>query len=205
MRTLSEINGVAERPGPRSDEGMTLRSALVALLPALMACGGVSPLGNGFSGGTATDSCVSGQHWTAGNSESELMNPGLACRSCHLGQNFMGQNPTGQAEPRKAYFFMGTAFSAPHQEDLCAAEVPTDAVVEILDTNDVVQLTLKVNSAGNFRSMSTTAGVPVPYKARVRVGTKLNAMGGTQTDGDCNSCHTAAGAQSAPGRIFFPL
>jgi hypothetical protein len=169
-----------------------------------MACGGVSPLGGDYSSFGATDACMSGQHWTAGNSESELMNPGLACRSCHLGQNFQNQNPGGQAEPRKAYFFMGTAYPAPHQEDLCASTVPSDAVIEILDTTDVVKLTLPVNAAGNFRSMSTMAGVPVPYKARVRANGKVNTMGAAQSDGDCNTCHTALGASGAPGRIFFP-
>ena len=100
---------------------------------------------------------------------------------------------------------MGTAYSAPQQADLCAAAtVPSDAVVEILDASDVVQLTMKVNAAGNFRSPSTAAGLPMPYKARVRAGGKTNVMGGAQTNGDCNSCHTAAGAEGAPGRILFP-
>jgi predicted CXXCH cytochrome family protein len=29
-------------------------------------------------------------------------------------------------------------------------------------------------------------------------------MVGTVTSGDCNGCHTAAGAQNAPGRILAP-
>jgi hypothetical protein len=162
-----------------------------------IACGGVSPtgtLGRGFVANGPTPTCASGQKWTLGNAESAAMNPGLACRGCHL-----------QQEPGKAYFFMGTAYSAPHEEDLCAADaVPSDAVIEILDTNDVVQLTLPINAAGNFYSRSTRANVPVPYKARVRANGKVNPMGAAQSEGDCNSCHTAAGANGAPGRIFFP-
>ncbi|MFO0598796.1 MAG: hypothetical protein U0228_26050 [Myxococcaceae bacterium] len=175
--------------------------ALVALVSA---CG--APLSAGFSAGGATPTCPSGQKWTAGTRESELMNPGYACRSCHLGQNFQGQNPTGQREAGKAYFFMGTVFSVANNEDLCAADaVPSDAVVEILDPADnSVKLSLKVNAAGNFRSTSTMAGVPVPYKARVSAGGKTRAMGAAQSDGDCNVCHTSTGLQGAPGRILFP-
>ena len=184
---------------------MRTRLAALALSVSLLGCGGTSPVGPGFSAGASTDACPSGDRWTSGNSESELMHPGLACRSCHLGNNFMGQNPGGKAEPGEASFFMGTVFTSPHEEDLCApAAVPTDAVVEILDTNDVVQLTLGINSAGNFRSKSTLATVPVPYKARVRAGGKVNAMAGAQGDGDCNTCHTVAGTGGAPGRVFFP-
>jgi len=184
---------------------MAPRLALTSSVVLFLACGGASPLGGGFTSGAVSTTCTSGQRWTAGTSESELMNPGYACRSCHLGQNFQNQNPGGQAEPGKAYFFMGTVFPGAHEEDLCAAaDVPADAVVEILDTNDVVQLTLAVNAAGNFRSKSTSATVPVPYKARVKAGGKVNAMAGAQTSGDCNSCHTATGTGGAPGRIFFP-
>lgn len=134
------------------------------------------------------------------------MNPGFACRSCHLGQNFQGQNPGGDREPSKAYFFMGTAFTIPSNEDLCAASgVPSDAVVEILDANDAVKLTLQINSVGNFRSTNTAAGFTLPYKARVRAGGKTNAMATPQMNGDCNSCHTATGLEGAPGRIVFPM
>lgn len=179
------------------------------LLPLLLlaACGGgVSPLGNGFASSGATDTCTSGQLWTAGTSESELMNPGFACRSCHLGNNFQNQNPSGASERGKAYFFMGTAYGEVRQADLCAAaNVPSGAVVEILDMNDVVQATLPINAAGNFHSTKTTAGFTLPYKARVKANGKTNAMASSQMEGDCNTCHTATGLNAAPGRIFFPL
>lgn len=181
-----------------------MRLALSSLALLTVACGGTPGLA-GYTAGTPTETCPSGDKWSSGTSESALMNPGLACQACHLGQNFMGQNPGGKKEAEKAYFFMGTVFDVVKGDDLCApASVPTGAVVEILDTNDVVQLTLEVNTAGNFFSKSTTAGVPVPYKARVKVGDKLNAMASAQSSGDCNTCHTAAGASGAPGRIFFP-
>jgi hypothetical protein len=61
-------------------------------------------------------------------------------------------------------------------------------------------------SVTNFRVavLSTTATFPVPYTARVKANGKVNAMAAAQTNGDCNSCHTAAGAEGAPGRVLFP-
>lgn len=132
------------------------------------------------------------------------MNPGLACRSCHLGENFQNQNPTRESEPGKAFFFMGTVFPSLREADLCAAIVPTDTVVEILDAQDVVQFSLAVNAAGNFRSRSTASGFTLPYKARVKSGGRVNVMGSAQMDGDCNACHTVNGLNGAPGRVFFP-
>ena len=125
------------------------------------------------------------------------MNPGLACRGCHLGESFQNQNPSRASEP-------GTVFPSVREADLCAATVPDDTVVEILDAQDVVQLGLKVNAAGNFRSRSTGAGLTLPYKARVRSGGKVNTMGSAQMNGDCNACHTVNGLNGAPRRVFFP-
>lgn len=55
---------------------------------------------------------------------------------------------------------------------------------------------------GNF--YGGTVGVPSPYTARVVVnGVVTSQMLTPQTNGDCNSCHTALGAQGAPGRIHW--
>lgn len=166
----------------------------------LAACGGPAPAG--FEGAPAGSACASGLVWKG--EESAEMNPGMACRACHLGQNFAGQNPTGQREPKRAFFFMGTAYAAAHEIDSCrSANVPAGAVVEILDANDVVQATLPINAAGNFYSASTTAGFTLPYKARVVANGKTNAMASPQMEGDCNTCHTAQGSGGAPGRIMW--
>ncbi|MDP1920357.1 MAG: hypothetical protein Q8L14_29200 [Myxococcales bacterium] len=183
---------------------MTLSRLVVSASLGLVACGGSIPVGQGFSSTPVTATCASGQQWTGGNSESELMNPGLACRSCHLGDNFQNQNPTREAEPSKAFFFMGTVFPSVREADLCAAAVPTDTVVEILDAQDVVQFSLPVNAAGNFRSRTTAAGLTLPYKARVKSGGTVNVMASAQMDGDCNACHTVNGLNGAPGRVFLP-
>lgn len=138
--------------------------------------------------------CTSGSKWTGGNEESPDMNPGLACRSCHL-----------RDEPEKAYFFMGTAYPTLHEQDRCFSSAPLGTRVEILDAAGAVRVTMQVRSLGNFYSRSTSAGFPMPYTARIvsPAGSTL-AMTTPQTNGDCNSCHTEQGAGDAVGRILIP-
>ena len=144
--------------------------------------------------GVGSGPCASGMWWTGGNQGSGQMNPGQACVACHVSG---GEGPQDR--------FMGTAYGALQETSLCSADnVPSGAVVEILDLNDVVKLTLPIDSVGNFYSSrnQTFAGA---YKARVKANGKVNAMSASQTSGDCNTCHTAAGASGAPGRVLYPL
>jgi hypothetical protein len=46
--------------------------------------------------------------------------------------------------------------------------------------------------------------VMFPYSAKVSYMGRERAMAAMQTTGDCNSCHTQGGANSAPGRILLP-
>jgi hypothetical protein len=123
------------------------------------------------------------------------MNPGLACRGCHL-----------QMKPQLAWFFMGTVFPALHETDRCDGQPPSGTIVEIIDANGQVALTLTPTiDSGNFRSLSTTAGnVKLPFTARVTSNGKTAMMNTPQMNGDCNSCHTEQGANGAPGRIVHP-
>ena len=150
--------------------------------------------------------CSSGMKWTSGNAASEWMNPGYACRSCHLGQNFLGQNPRGESNLQYAMFFMGTAFADFQEENLCMPKsVPAGAVVEILGADGGVALSLAIDPAsGNFRSTSTTSEVPLPYRARIRANGMVRTMAALQMSGDCNTCHTEQGREGAPGRIVWP-
>jgi cytochrome c5 len=148
--------------------------------------------------------CASNSFWGFGNNGNAGMNPGLACRSCHLGQNFNGQNPTLVKETIRAYYFMGTVFADAHAKDLCNSPPPSGAKVEILDKNGNVALTLIPNGAGNFYSGGTTTSVALPYTARVTANGKTARMLTPQTSGDCNTCHTTQGLQGAPGRIYWP-
>jgi hypothetical protein len=101
---------------------------------------------------------------------------------------------------------MGTAYPTAHEQTNCNAAPPSGIVVEIIDANGHTALTLPVRSpSGNFFSTSTSAGIALPYRARIR-----NAQGATlemkrpQMNGDCNSCHTEQGANGAAGRIVWP-
>ena len=47
--------------------------------------------------------------------------------------------------------------------------------------------------------------VAVPFSVKVIDGQgNSRAMVAKQSDGDCNGCHTATGAQMAPGRVMAP-
>ncbi len=145
--------------------------------------------------------CTSGNSWTRGLDGNPSMYPGYACISCHAGRNFLGQNPSGASQPEESYTFAGTIYPTFHETDACDGVTPTGAVVEIVDSSGAVALTLKPNSVGNFHSSAT---VSMPYTARVRANGLVREMTTRQTDGDCNTCHTAGGLTGAPGRIVTP-
>lgn len=42
------------------------------------------------------------------------------------------------------------------------------------------------------------------YSSSAPSATCASGLAGAQTEGDCNTCHTAAGAGGAPGRILIP-
>ncbi len=191
------------------------RPLLLAAASALLACGPIdtSPDAgrDGGDGGPPDASmglpvtCESMVRWTKGNTGAEDMNPGLACRACHLGQNFMGQNPALQANQQWAMFFMGTVYGDFNEANLCRAKgIPAGTVVEILDMAGTVRLSLPVDASGNFRSSSVDAMVPLPYRARVKANGQIRVMGAAQMNGDCNICHTEQGLQNAPGRVVLP-
>jgi len=147
-------------------------------------------------GGTIPDpfsvapTCTSGVTWTRGNAGSELMNPGRACIDCH---SMGGDGP--------AYSIAGTVYPSAHEPDLCnGADGASGVVVTIVGADGLTQ-TLTPNSAGNFGSRSAVA---FPYRAKVSYMGRERAMAAMQTTGDCNTCHTQSGANSAPGRILLP-
>jgi mono/diheme cytochrome c family protein len=138
-----------------------------------------------------------------GSTASDFMAPGMACIACHLGLNFAGQNPLGLTHGEHVYDFMGTVFAAPHERDLCAPRLPTDATVEILSVDGGLVVRLPVNAGGNFQG-NAPAGKPSAFRARLVTAAGARAMGVGQASGDCNTCHTAEGREGAPGRIFLP-
>lgn len=143
--------------------------------------------------------CPSGQTYKGGQGND--MEPGNTCIQCH------GQ----QGGP--SYKIAGTVFRNLITKTGCYASgaagsvVPPESyTVEITDSAGKVFKTTTSTLSGNFHMGSKQmAGFTPPYTARV-----LDAQGnerkmvGKQTNGDCNSCHTADGASGAPGRIVAP-
>ncbi|MGE0546245.1 MAG: hypothetical protein AB7O24_30815 [Kofleriaceae bacterium] len=145
--------------------------------------------------GPAPTVCSSGETWQMGTPPGPDMNPGRACRKCHL-----------NAAPDRAFYFMGTVYPTLHEQDRCHSNVPTGTRVEILDVNGQVALTMQVRAKGNFFSDSVDTQVPLPFTARVvgHNGT-VKQRNTPQMNGDCNSCHTEQGMFGAPGRILLPM
>jgi hypothetical protein len=192
---------------------------VLAAAVALMACdptppplpGGNGAGGNGVGGNgvadadlsiTVTDggitvpdgamptNCTVGPSGALGLVPVDTMAPGTACVACHLGIG-------------KPLYIAGTVYpaNAPHDADLCLGV--TGVQVEIVDANGGKHL-YDVNSSGNFVDQSPLELWPSPWTVATVKGSARRPMIGTVTSGDCNACHTAAGAQDAPGRVLAP-
>lgn len=145
----------------------------------------------------AAPTCTSGTKWTGGNRESVDMHPGVACITCHKKMN------------GPSLYIGGTLFPTGHEPDDCNGASNdvnlADAIVEITDANkQVIQLAVS-GTSGNFYLRTRGATLAMPYTAKVTLNGKVRAMATPQTNGDCNVCHTADGAQGAPGRVTIPV
>jgi hypothetical protein len=135
--------------------------------------------------------CSSMQQWTGGNRESPQMRPGGACISCHREE---GEGPL--------FAIAGTLYPTAHEPSDCnGVNGSAGAQVVVTDANGK-EHTLKVNSAGNF--LLESSSFALPYQAKVVYQGKERVMVEEQKNGDCNECHTEAGRENAPGRIFLP-
>lgn len=207
MRDMALSMPPSRYPQPTEEEKAAFETWLAEGMPdgnCDATDGGVTVI-EPIDAGPAPTVCSSNAMWTRGNDGSASMNPGLACRSCHLGQNFEGQNPSGASERGRAFFFMGTVFPTLHEKNLCRSVLPSGGgTVEIIDANGKIAATMLVNASGNFMSASTRTTIAMPYTARVKANGRVRVMTTPQTDGDCNSCHTEQGRNNAPGRIAWP-
>lgn len=134
--------------------------------------------------------CTSNLTWLFGDSLGEFMHPGRACVACHKTKG--GKAPI--------FAVAGTVYPTGHEPDECISSAVTTASIEITDANGQVT-TLKPNLSGNFTSKQSLA---LPYTAKLKYNGQERAMTTPQNDGDCNSCHTQAGSNGAPGRIRLP-
>lgn len=139
----------------------------------------------------ASPRCTSGDVWTRGDVSSARMNPGMPCVSCHART---GASPFSVA---------GTVYATGHEPDLCSGSTTTTddpIAVEVTDATGTT-VTLAPNSAGNFYHR---VALTPPYRVALRYQGRVRRMLTEPTSGDCNACHTAAGAEGAPGRVTLP-
>jgi uncharacterized membrane protein len=140
----------------------------------------------------APSTCTSKVTWNQGTNGSSSMEPGQACISCHAKS---GEAPT--------FVIAGTLYPTGHEPDNCNGVNGSTGAKVVVTGNNGTTVTLTPNSAGNFYSSTT---LPPPYKAKVVNAAGVErVMSATASTGDCNSCHTQSGANSAPGRITMPM
>lgn len=141
--------------------------------------------------------CTSGQSWPGGNRGNPVMHPGLACIACHQRGDDVALAPDDDDAPQ--FRIAGTVYPTGHEPNDCNGAATGS--VEVSNAAGMVIATLPVNSVGNFFS---TAAVPAGFHVAVVANGKRRAMVMSPPKGDCNSCHTTAGANGAPGRITLP-
>jgi len=121
------------------------------------------------------------------------MHPGGTCITCHA---------NGEADDAPRFTIAGTVYPTVREPNDCNGSNGTAAGIQVVVTDAAGRvLTLPVNTAGNF---STTAAVTFPFHAKVVRGGVERLMTAAQSSGNCNNCHTQAGANGAPGRIMAP-
>jgi hypothetical protein len=122
--------------------------------------------------------------------ESELMEPGGDCIGCHASS---GEGP--------GFVAAGTVMAALHDDTNCSG---VEGVTVRLTGADGRTLEMVTNRTGNFFWRGRSSDLALPFKAEVERAGKKVAMLTAQTETRCPVCHTAAGANLAPGRIVPP-
>ena len=151
----------------------------------------------GVDAADAAPVCTSGVLWTNNNTGSSLMHPGVACLDCHSKMGGPG------------FQFAGTVYPTFHEPDDCNGKAPPPNLTVIITDKLGQKVMGTVNGAGNFSIDAPRGGnrprLTSPFRASVTDGTTTRSMLGNLSSGDCNSCHTALGKNSAPGRIVMPI
>ena len=119
------------------------------------------------------------------------MEPGGTCIGCHASYD------------GPSFALAGTVMQASHDDTNCAGVA---SVTVAITGADGMRVELVSNDSGNFKLDRWPGTNLFPYTAEVSrngvVGKMLTPR--QQGQGDCNACHTALGANSAPGRIVAP-
>lgn len=165
----------------------TITRWIAAGLPRGETCGDPNAADAGANPFATPTVCSSARYWRDAEEGSSRMKPGNACIACHT------------LRGKKRFTIAGTVYPTAHEPNDCEG-VAGGAIVEVTGSDGRVA-SLTVNAAGNFSSESAVAA---PFRVKVKSGGKERVMVGALTSGDCNSCHTVAGANGAPGRIVAP-
>ena len=158
-------------------------------------CGGdvdagpVSPVDAGPNPYNTPLKCTSNATWFLFNGAT--MRPGDTCINCHTAQKKCTKTAC-------KFTIAGTVYPTAHEPTNCNGLAGSTVVVT--DANNTT-VSLVANSVGTFTS---TAALVAPFSVKVTSGGKTRVMVAKAPNGDCNSCHTANGTQSAPGRIMAP-
>ena len=125
-----------------------------------------------------------------GASTSPQMEPGGDCIGCHAS----GEGP--------GFVIAGTVMNALRDDTNCAGVAGVTVRITGSDGQSVEMVT---NEVGNFY-LQPPAAIVFPYMAEISRGGVTVPMLTPRASGetDCASCHTAAGAFLAPGRIVAP-
>ena len=193
MKSVGSPMPPAPAVAPTASEIATFEQWVTAGTPKGTAC--TPPPGDagadaGSTGGNPYNTptvCTTNTTWKNGNEGSSSMRPGGACITCH----------TMRGGP--AYVVAGTVYPTAHEPNDCNGKGAGLTVV-VTDKNGAVT-NIAVNAVGNF---SSRANIAAPFHVKVTNGTKERVMAGALTAGDCNSCHTLAGVNGAPGRVMAP-
>ncbi len=152
-------------------------------------CGGGT---NVFAGGSV---CTSGKTYIG--DENANMRPGEACNTCH------------RQKRKRIFTIAGTVYPTGHEPNDCVGVNNASVRVIVTDgTGKETTIPVGTRNNGTFTLEGATFTKPVHVRVESADGSKkrlmateLNLAGG---DGDCNSCHTEAGTNKAPGRIAAP-
>jgi hypothetical protein len=143
-------------------------------------------------GGPPTSACSSKSSWTGGLLGSADMTPGRPCIACHL---------TAPQSPQ--YTVAGTIYGNLHDPDDCnGIDGHGVAVAFLNDSGMEIGNRVQVNRVGNF---VYSRPMPPAYRIKIIAGGIERLKQTPVTNGDCNLCHTASGAQGARGRIVKPV
>ena len=122
---------------------------------------------------------------------SPRMEPGGDCIGCHAS----GEGP--------GFVIAGTVMNALHDDTNCGGVAGVTVRITGADGQKIEMVT---NEVGNFYLQPPVGTLTFPFTAEVsRNGVTVPMLTSrSSSETNCATCHTAAGARAAPGRILAP-